>query len=181
MGCDHYSRGCEIFAPCCMRWFGCRHCHNGACDREDQVRPENPMRVVRAKHTRSAQEGGQVATDGAPHGQDSQPACKRTAMNHTITCALQCRAIAHCRCRRMLASAGDAAPRAGPVPYRTRALQRMQFGASARAILQGLRPLLWRIHVPDLQLLRRRRQQEAVPLRALRHLPRGRPAQFLSL
>ena len=27
-GCPHYSRKCEILAPCCNMWHGCRHCHN---------------------------------------------------------------------------------------------------------------------------------------------------------
>ncbi|BAF26671.1 E3 ubiquitin-protein ligase RZFP34 isoform X1 [Oryza sativa Japonica Group] len=29
-GCEHYTRGCRIRAPCCGEVFGCRHCHNEA-------------------------------------------------------------------------------------------------------------------------------------------------------
>ena len=28
LGCPHYERKCEILAPCCEIWYGCRHCHN---------------------------------------------------------------------------------------------------------------------------------------------------------
>eukprot|EP01105_Mastigella_eilhardi_P004262 TRINITY_DN15683_c0_g1_i4.p1 TRINITY_DN15683_c0_g1~~TRINITY_DN15683_c0_g1_i4.p1 ORF type:complete len:239 (-),score=62.60 TRINITY_DN15683_c0_g1_i4:347-1036(-) len=27
-GCQHYRRRCELLAPCCNNWVGCRFCHN---------------------------------------------------------------------------------------------------------------------------------------------------------
>jgi RING finger/CHY zinc finger protein 1 len=34
-GCRHYSRGCQLRAPCCDILFWCRHCHNEAMDTGD--------------------------------------------------------------------------------------------------------------------------------------------------
>ena len=39
-GCDHYSRGCRIFAPCCSKWYGCRHCHNEDIENSHRLDPK---------------------------------------------------------------------------------------------------------------------------------------------
>ena len=36
-GCKHYRRKCEIQAPCCEIWYGCRFCHN-----EEYKGPDGP-------------------------------------------------------------------------------------------------------------------------------------------
>ncbi|KDO33898.1 hypothetical protein SPRG_01778 [Saprolegnia parasitica CBS 223.65] len=38
MSCDHYKRGCHLFAECCNQWFPCRVCHNEAQDGHEMDR-----------------------------------------------------------------------------------------------------------------------------------------------
>ncbi|EQC39648.1 hypothetical protein SDRG_03079 [Saprolegnia diclina VS20] len=38
MSCEHYKRGCHLFAECCNQWFPCRVCHNEAQDGHEMDR-----------------------------------------------------------------------------------------------------------------------------------------------
>lgn len=32
LGCEHYQRGCKLYAECCKKWYTCRFCHDAAED-----------------------------------------------------------------------------------------------------------------------------------------------------
>jgi len=49
-GCSHYQRKCEILAPCCQIWYGCRHCHN-----ENYKGPKGPGCKVEMMDRRAIQ------------------------------------------------------------------------------------------------------------------------------
>lgn len=54
--CKHYKRGCDIFSPCCKKFFSCRLCHDENSDHEINRFLINNIRCKKCQHIQKKQQ-----------------------------------------------------------------------------------------------------------------------------